>query len=110
LRYFTKSYLYGTAPGAVSNPGQCSISPFNTGQNPNGAIPFKKVMAKIPTVTGYSNATGATNTVRDSSAAVDRAITAVASAGDSGFGGFALSTQNASATIYSFHYTADTGW
>jgi hypothetical protein len=108
LRYYEKSYPYGIVPGAVNSAG-CINFWATAGQNPFIPIRFKKVMAKSPTITGYSTATGAVNTVRDTVGA-DRAISGPASVGDTGFDGFITTTQNAAIWNAQFHYTADTGW
>jgi hypothetical protein len=109
LRYFEKSYPYAVAPGTVSTAGAIN---FWTGsaQNPFIPVRFKKVMAKTPTVVGYSDVSGAINNVRDVGAAVDRAISSTLKPGDTAFAGFVTTTQGASIWQASFHYTADTGW
>jgi Collagen triple helix repeat (20 copies) len=109
LRYFTKSYAYATAAGTVTAPGSAQgILPANL--SPIFYLPFKKTMAKAPTVTGYSTSTGAANTVRDVTNAVDRAITSVQGLADSGFSGFNVTSPAASPWQAGIHYTADTGW
>ena len=109
LRYFQKTYQYAVKPGAVDYNGSLYYSQL-PGQHCYGAMPFKRTMAKAPTtIAGYSPATGAAGAVRDTAAALDRAIAGIIAYGDSGFSGFALSTQNAAQTIYTLQYTADTG-
>lgn len=108
-RYFDKSYQYGVKPGAVDSTGAINLI-NNANTSPIGPIRFKRTMAKVPTVTGYSVTTGAINTVRDASNSVDRAITAVSILGDAGFGGFPVTGAPASVWQSQFHYTADTGW
>jgi hypothetical protein len=108
-RYFQKSYQYGTALGTVTNAGAAFIVGVG-GQQPFCYVPFKVTMGKAPTVVGYSGDTGAANNLRDRIAAVDKGISSTNGAADSGFGGFSVGTPNASATIYSFQYTADTAW
>jgi Collagen triple helix repeat (20 copies) len=109
-RYYEKSYPYATAVGTAASPGCVILNALASGNATGSALRFKKVMAKTPTMTGYSITTGAINTVRDQNAAVDRAITSASAIGDAGFGGFNLSTTNAAAAGYAFHYIADTGW
>jgi hypothetical protein len=112
LRYFTKSYNYGTTLGTVTAGGCIQW------YQPNNAVPnslfpwsFRKTMAKTSiTVTGYSPVTGAINTVADLSGAVDRAISGIVSPGDSGFGGFQLTTSPGAGSQMRCHYTADSGW
>jgi hypothetical protein len=110
LRYFQKTYDYGTKPGTVTNNGALSVL-ATAAQNPYGAFPFKRTLAKnSPTLTGYSPMTGAAGAVRDLNAAIDRSISGGLFVGDSGHTGFALSTTNAASALYIFHYTADAGW
>ena len=110
LRYFQKSYNYGTAVGAASSGVGTVQLTSQASQSPVSYIPFPKRMAKVPSVTLYSTITGAINTVRDTSAGVDRAVTAVQAVGEAGYGGASLSAYNAAVTIYQWHYIADTGW
>jgi hypothetical protein len=110
LRYYQKTYDYGTKPATVASTGILTYMTM-PGQHPYGAVPYKKIMAKVPTtITGYSPATGTAGTVRDLVANIDRVISAPLSYGDSGFSGFGVTTQNAGTSLYQFHYTADTGW
>jgi hypothetical protein len=108
LRYFTKSYNYGVKPGSVDVNGSPAIL-VPAGFHPYGHFPFKKTMAKIPTIAGWSPPTGVANSVRDENAGIDRTISGSFKAGDSEFGGFTL-TATGSITYYTLHYTADTGW
>lgn len=108
LRYYAKSFGYGTAPGSASGQGVRFIVPASCNANCN--TPFPRRMAKAPTVVGYSAGTGAINNVRDVNAGADRAISGVNIATEVGFGGFNLSTLNAAVTQYGYDYTADTGW
>ena len=109
LRYYQKSYSYGTAAGTVIGAGAIdSVVPGT--QQPWLPISFKRIMAKVPTVTPYSPGNGAANTIRDGTAGADKAITGVNAIGDAGFGGCTVATPNASSWIASVHYTADTGW
>jgi hypothetical protein len=109
LRYYTKSYLYTIAPGAVNAAGliyayvAASLSPYVN-------IPFKKVMAKAPTVQGYSPTSGAAGTVRDYNASLDKTITNPANTGDASFQGFTITSPNVAAWQAGIHWTADTGW
>ena len=81
-----------------------------SGNYPQGHIPFKRPMAKVPTITGYSPVTGAVNNVRDSALGGDRGITSNVNVGDSMFQGFITGNAAATNTMFQFHYTADTGW
>lgn len=110
LRYFQKTYLYGTAPGTAALPGSLSLN-ITAGAQLVGPIRYFKPMAAVPTIGVWSPTTGASQYVRDVVAAVDRQVSGLfQSAGDSGFSGWNLSSTNAGATYYSFHYTADSGW
>ncbi len=109
LRYYQKTYEYSVRTGTVNSSGVC-VTQSQANTNPLGSMRFVKPMAKIPIVTGFSDVSGSSAVVRDIYAAGDRAISSAYDLGSSGFGGFALSTQNASATIYTWHYTADAGW
>lgn len=107
-RYYTKSFLYGTAPGAATTTGQCAMY-APAGLHPLVPVRFKKTMAKTPTVVAYSPATGAINIVRDATASAEKTAT-VSAPGDDGFGGFTVTSPNAGVWQASFHYVADTGW
>jgi hypothetical protein len=111
LRYYTKSYHYNTIAGTASSGAGSAIFPAFAGNQPYCWQPFKKVMAKIPTVTSYSPTTGAINTMRDVTPGnVDRAVTAAVNVGDTGFSGFNITGANAANWIAQFNWTADTGW
>ena len=110
LRYYEKSYPYAVAPGTANAANGLVYFLAQAGQSPYIPIRFKKVMAKTPTIIGYSYITGAANTVRDNNATVDRAITSATNSGDAGFNGFTVTGPNASIWQAAFHYTADTGW
>jgi hypothetical protein len=109
LRYYEKSYFYGTKAGSVTSGSIQALMGANTG-NPIIPIRFKKVMAKAPTVIGYSNATGTINAIRDNSAAVDRATSGAVGVSDNGFNGFTMTTNPTTPFQAVFEYTADTGW
>jgi hypothetical protein len=72
-------------------------------------VPFKKSMAKTPTLTAYSTSP-AINAVRDSTSAVDRAVSSFFGTATNGFSGVTTSTATVGAARIDFHYTADTGW
>jgi hypothetical protein len=109
LRYFTMSYDYGVSPGTIANNG-ASFLYVPGSSHPIVPNPFKKPMARTPTVTGYSSVTGVVGAVRDTLANADRAISTTQGLGTSGFSGFILTSTNAASALYGFHYTADTGW
>lgn len=109
-RYYQKSYPYGVKAGTANNTaGAFAIQMFGsvTPQNP---ITFRRTMAKVPTVTGYSTVTGASAMVRDTTAAADKAITAAINVGDIGFSGFTVTSPNSSQWNAQGHWVADTLW
>jgi Collagen triple helix repeat (20 copies) len=109
LRYFQKSYAYPVAPGAVAGGGSAQF--FCTGSwSPYFYIPFKKTLAKSPTLSGWSPVTGGGNLVRDITAGADKSVTSANYAQDSGFSGFTVTSPNAANWICQLHYCADTGW
>jgi len=108
-RYFTKSYQLTDKPGTVTNVGFTTMF-AQANQSPLCHIPFKRTMAKVPTITGYSNTSGASGNVRDNTAAADKAISFASGIGDGGFSGFSVTTPNAAIWNPSFHYSADSGW
>jgi hypothetical protein len=112
LRYYQKSYPYAVKPGAIGGNGRVYTSLMPVGwASAWGPVRFPKIMAKAPTVTAYSGESGSGNVVRDTVNNVDRTVTSVQDAGDSGFGGFGISGQASTGNIiYSYHYSSDTGW
>jgi hypothetical protein len=108
-RYYQKSYGYAVLPGTASIGPGLLINMNFAGTSPNFPIPFKRTMAKAPTVSGYSYA-GIVNTVRDATAGLDKTISSSTSVGDIGFSGFSISSPNAAQWMSQFHYTADAGW
>ena len=109
LRYFQSSYDYGTKPGTVTTNGAL-VNNTPAGGNALFPVGFKKPFAKIPTLTAYSPATGASGNIRDNSSGIDRSISGIVYQGINGFGGFTLTTTNPSAATQVAHYIADTGW
>jgi len=106
-RYFQKTYLYGTIPGAVAMPGLRTAWAGAAGAA-IGPFSFTRSMAKAPTMTAYNYNSGAINSIRDSGG-VDRAVTSFSNVGDNGFQSIAVTGLAASTFAY-VHYTADTGW
>jgi hypothetical protein len=112
LRYYSKTYSYGTKAGTASTvPGRIfflqSLSGWGSIYN---QARFKKTMAKGPTVTLYSDITGAANTIRDTTNTADRTANIGDIAGDDGFSNVGVTSPASGAVVYSYHYTADTGW
>jgi hypothetical protein len=110
LRYYQKTYDYGVKAGSASSGAGVILVTVPANSQAYAPCSFKRTMAKVPTLVGYSNSTGAANTVRDLLAAVDRTVSAPGFQGESAFGGFSVTTFNAGITQYAYHYTADTGW
>jgi hypothetical protein len=108
-RFYQKSYRWNVLPGSADLPGSVHCTTL-VSQNIHCWVPFKSTMAKVPTIVAYSPNTGVSAAVRDNVAALDRAVSGYFDPGDSGFGGVSMSTVNSAASIYTFHYTADTGW
>ena len=74
LRYFFKSWDYAVAVATTAANGAFINLNGPTTSAMVGHWPFKKVMAKAPTVTCYSQTSGAINTVRDVTGATDRTV------------------------------------
>ena len=110
-RYYAKSYDYLIKPGTVANPGK--IIATSQPVSSNAAIAYTKfpvTMAKDPTVTFYSPATGAVNNIRNEISNADVACTNPWYPGDSGFQGAYTAAPIAPTQQMSWHYTSDTGW
>jgi hypothetical protein len=109
LRYYSKSYPYGSKAGGVTNAGQrtARVSPqFTT--NTYDTITFPKTMAKIPTVALYSP-DGTANAAQVLGAA-NVTVNSISYIGDNAFSGFAMASAQTANNTMVFHYTADTGW
>jgi hypothetical protein len=109
LRYFFKSWDYATAIATAGANGAFINLNGPTTTAMVGHWPFKKVMAKVPTVTCYSQSSGAINTVKDVGAAVDRAVSTV-TASQSCLQAIILTTAFAANARCDWQLTADTGW
>jgi hypothetical protein len=122
LRYFQKSYPYGTAVGSA---GQNTFATFNspTAVN-NAAFPvyggtrFYKPMAKTPTCTAYNHSSGAINNAFLWYATsgtlpnlnIGQAISSVSST-QNGIVALNCATGNSTAPPVAYaEWTADTGW
>ena len=109
-RYFQKSYQQSDKPGTATQTSDIVLIAPVAGAAQSIFIPFKRTMAKAPTMTIYSPATGAANNIRDYSAGTDRVVNAVYSPSDSGYGGVALATGPTVSANLQWHHVADTGW
>lgn len=114
LRYYQKSYPYGTAVGATSVNGYIVVPTSQNATSLYCNVPFLTPMAKAAVSLGiYSFDGGAANKVslRNNIGTVggDLAVTA-ASWSEKNIGIFTCSAIGAAYTSGLFHYTADTGW
>ena len=109
LRYYQKSFDYDVAVGTAAAAGYVGLMQQSTTVF-NCSTRFHKPMAKVPTMIGFNNNTGAANSVRNGG--VDYAISSIA-AGKNGFGqvttSAAMPAPGAGFGAY-LQYTADTGW
>ena len=110
LRYYQKSYQYGNAAGSATFFGGCcgQVATNNLTLITPGAS-FKKIMAKAPTGTVYSES-GAVNNVRNATSAVDAAVSGTQYFYDSGIMQVALAASGVAGNVYRYQYIADTGW
>ena len=109
-RYFTRSYDYGVVLPVVNAAGAINFMNPTTSSNVNPYVPFKKTMAKTPTVLTYSTVTGAPAVVDDTTNGVRRSVSSYINVGQNSFNGVVTTTVAAAAAQYMFHYTADSGW
>jgi hypothetical protein len=109
LRYYCKSYDYGTAVGATGGV-QGYVPMYGSGGQLTiyGYAPYPKPMAKVPTMVIYNHSSGAINNVNDS-AGTAHAVSSVAG-GTRSISAITMATAiAANGTIFP-QYTADTGW
>ena len=111
LRYYCKSYDYGTAVGTVNAPGYRVGSVFGVAPSVIWLdATFPKLMAKIPTVTPYNYASGAANSVYFNGIAVATAGVAPSTAGIQNVSIPSQGVSAGQAYLGYMHFTADTGW
>jgi hypothetical protein len=108
LRYYQKTYSYGTPIGAANGNGAISFVYFSGWSASWVTARFKKVMAIPPTVTGFHPGTGAANSAQGNTGAFT--ITSIGQIGDAGFSTFAITPATSGSDQISLHYTADTHW
>ena len=111
-RYYQKTYDYGTAPGALTATGEQTCMSM-AGQHLYLPIRYGKSLAKPASMIVAYNPLAASgpNFVYDAGNTPQaRAVGSIVGNGASGFGGFVLQTPDPAASIYYFHYTADTAW
>jgi hypothetical protein len=105
-RYYEKSYDLGIIPGTISTDGAFTALASASGAVDDN-VTFKIIKRIAPTSSFilYSTATGAANTIRDDSGAVDRAQN-VSNIGTTGARALNSVSFNAGGR-HSFHWTAD---
>jgi hypothetical protein len=111
LRYYTKSYDYGTKAGTGSNPPGFKAGVI-AAQNQTYAynnIIFTKSMAKSPSLTIYA-LDGSANAATAASSGGNAGIVGSSGLGQSGFDAINLNGSAAVNNLFQYHYTADTGW
>jgi hypothetical protein len=110
LRYYQKTYPYGTVPGTATQNGMRAWMALVNGITASGPHSFLKVMAKVPTALPlYNYATGAAGSVRDGTG-VDHGSAFAGVPGDSGFSYIGFTGAVAAPTQVYAHYVADTGF
>jgi hypothetical protein len=111
LRYFQKSYDYGTVPGTVIANGRVGIIVPTGGllQNPPVQFSFQKTFATIPTLKPYSDATGTANACRNQITSADFGVTSV-NFNSKVISQLKLNSAAAAGAMLTFQFTADTGW
>jgi len=109
LRYYHKTYNYGTVAGSAVNPGAVATWRATSATTAYGNGPFPKRMAKQPTVTVYAN-NGAINSITDAASASVIAVTGAANVGDMSFEVISAASGLTAGNTYACHFTADTGW
>jgi hypothetical protein len=106
-RYYQKSYPYAVKPGTAGGAGAMYAVGFASINNWAG-VRFPVTMAKTPTMTAYATSNGAINSADVSGSVLAGTINL--GIGDSGFGGFGITSVPAANYYLAYHWTADTGW
>jgi hypothetical protein len=109
LRYFQKTWNYGTAPPTATTVGARSWIAPGAVAYAMGPTSFLKPMAKVPNMTIYNTATAVAGSIRDG-LAVDHTGANPNGIGDSGFYSMGFTTATTAMTYLSANYIADTGW
>jgi|SRR5215469_1880121 len=109
-RYLQKTYGYSVKPGSVDNSGSNLFFTPVAGATLQIPIRFPVTLAKVPTMTLYSNISGAPGVIRNATTAAD--LTAIVqSPQDSGYSWINITgTAPAASANLQWHHTADTGW
>jgi hypothetical protein len=109
-RYFEKSYNQFIAPGAVNGGGRCQAL-LSQGVTPTAVVGLSQTIRyaatkrAVPTITLYSDATGASGKARDNQSNVDVTGTLVVN-GDSSFGWSAVQSVASYNVNLTCHWTA----
>jgi hypothetical protein len=108
-RYYQKTCDYQYALGqAVNGGGVVLYCAANT--HPVTHIPFKRRMAKVPTLSVWNPVSGATGTIRNYSTSADHSISGIWYPGEYGYGGVSLNTVPTALNMMEWQHVADTGW
>jgi len=109
-RYYEKSYPHATVPGTPWGNGTCWI--YNTGFASASLAAgisqqFSTAKRDVPTITMYSNATGASGKVRDNIATAADVTVTTANANENGFRWYATTSASKTAVSFTGHWVAD---
>jgi hypothetical protein len=110
LRYYTKSYPYGSIAGATGFQGSIGNFIGTSATAANGGVQFPKRMAKAPTVTVYNPSSGAVNSAYIGTSGAALAISAIPYIADSGFLQLQAASGMAAGASYIIQYIADTAF
>ena len=108
LRYYCKSYPYGTS-ATTTGMGGYSTAKGSNGQFVITNVRWPKVMAKGPNVVVYDTTTGGVNNIRNFTAGTTMAGTA-GDVTETGFSFLNIPSGYTANQDCMFHYTAETGW
>jgi hypothetical protein len=101
-RYFTKTYNLATAPATVTNNGKLVVGASSIYLDYQLSPQFPVAMRTTPTITLYSNATGASGKIYDANGASDVSANSTAE----GERAFSVSAVVISGRAYGLHYVA----
>ena len=103
-RHYEKSYNYATAPGTATSVGACAAVAYIAGTTDWMDLRFKVRKRATPTMTLYSDASGATGNIR----VVGVGDLAATTPNPGEHGAYVNATTAAAATLHA-HYAADAG-
>jgi hypothetical protein len=101
-RYYTKTYNLATAPATVTNNGKLVVGASSIYLDYQLSPQFPVAMRTTPTITLYSNATGASGKIYDANGASDVSANSTAE----GERAFSVSATVISGRAYGLHYVA----